>query len=399
MFNDCDPKKNSLGYSPLNYLYPLYAHHHNFARGGTSLSEWLANYDSWVVAPWSRSSSGSASLKTDVVWIQGESDVANSEASYTDYHENLTTFVNKLKATVNINTLIVVLTTTTRTSLLKLPHSPKLLRSCQSRISEADFGFKINIVDTSGIRMCDDGVHYTNKGCYDVSVRLRAVLLPSPTPSPSPASLNVEEWKATMDKSAVELSKQLDENMSFGGSEKNYKMINYTYGEILPSTVEKVFRSSTPQNSPPKSLTVADLGSGCGGVLLACKMLGCLEENLTGIEVMSSYLNQSKIALPSSTLLCSDFTTDLSWVNCDLIFACSTLYDPELMSKISQIVRSNCRENTTVVTLDKGLEGCECLGQFEGEGSWGPCVVWINKYSKASPTLDGVSTNTQSIIE
>ena len=209
MFNDCDPKKNSLGYSPLNYLYPLYAHHHNFARGGTYLSEWLANYDSWVVAPWSRSSSGSASLKTDVVWIQGESDVANSEASYTDYHENLTTFVNKLKATVNINTLTIVLTTTTRTSLLKLPHSPKLLRSCQSRISEADFGFKINIVDTFGIRMCDDGVHYTSSGSYDVSVRLRAVLLPSPTPtpSPSPASLNVEEWKATMDKSAVELSK------------------------------------------------------------------------------------------------------------------------------------------------------------------------------------------------
>lgn len=127
-------------------------------------------------------------------------------------------------------------------------------------------------------------------------------------------------------------------------------------------------------------------------------MLGCLEENLIGIEVMSSYLSQSKIILPSSTLLCSDFTSNLTWITSDMIFACSTLYDPELMSKISEIVREKCKQNVIVVTLDKGLEGCECIGQFEGEGSWGSCVVWINRNRLSTQNgLEGVSTNTQSI--
>lgn len=111
------------------------------------------------------------------------------------------------------------------------------------------------------MRICEDGVHYTSEGCYDVSVRIRECLLGNPNPVGGWKQLNVEEWKVKMDEAAQELSKQLNENMSFGGSEKNYKMVNYTYGEILPETVEQVFRGDTNLGG----LKVADLGSGCGG--------------------------------------------------------------------------------------------------------------------------------------
>ena len=105
MLSSCDPKKASAGYSPLNYLHHMYSSSYNFARGGTSLREWTDNFDEWLPTRFD----GAA----DVVWIQGESDLADAETVET-YALRLRQFIRRLSKVYRIERLFVVCTTSTR---------------------------------------------------------------------------------------------------------------------------------------------------------------------------------------------------------------------------------------------------------------------------------------------
>ena len=194
-----------------------------------------------------------------------------------------------------------------------------------------------------------------------------------------------------MERAKVALEAEMEKEMSFGsllGGEKKRKMVNYTYGEIQPMTLYHALSSLPPFES------VADLGSGCGGVLLTASMMGC--SKLVGVEAMQSYLRQSQLLLPGADLAAGDFCEDLRWIEAEVIVVCSTLYDKELMKEIGNIIDTRAADGVHVITLDKPLpsQTCVTVGLMEGEGSWGRCVVWL---STKGGGKGGISTNTESL--
>ena len=377
MLASCDHKIISSGYSPLNYLpFSYYSAKHNFARGGTSLRDWCKNFDEWLPLKFEEGA--------DVVWIQGESDLSGLEDLNT-YALRLVDFFGRLSKAYKIERFFVVETTVTR-EVLRL--NAPMLREQQASAVEAlkAEGIDAHLISTVGIAMCGDGVHYSARGCYEVSLRLNRALVNQP----EPAAFDVSSWSSRMQKAKEKLEAEMEEEMNFGsllGGEKKWKMVNYTYGEIQPLTLFYAFSSLTPFES------VADLGSGCGGVLLTAAMMGC--ETLIGVEAMQSYLRQSQLLLPAADLAAGDFCQDLRWITASVIVVCSTLYDKDLMNEIGSIIDEKAKDGTHVITLDKPLPSrtCVTVGMMEGEGSWGKCVVWL---STKGGGKDGVSTNTES---
>ena len=162
-----DPKKASAGYSPLNYLHYMYTAHHNFARGGTSLDLWPLNFEEWLP---SRFDGGA----TDVVWIQGESDLDDATGLET-YAVRLGDFFGRLAEVYRIERLFVVSTTVTREGLRS--NAPALRAQQASAVESIRAeGVDARLISTEGVAMCGDGVHYSDRGCYEVAVRLERAL-------------------------------------------------------------------------------------------------------------------------------------------------------------------------------------------------------------------------------
>lgn len=117
-------------------------------------------------------------------------------------------------------------------------------------------GIDARLISTEGVAMCGDGVHYSDRGCYEVSLRLERAILNRQ----EPATFDVASWSDRMERAkaqvsrllprstrrhrvrrrltfvlAAQLEAEMEKEMSFGsllGGEKKRKMVNYTYGEV-----------------------------------------------------------------------------------------------------------------------------------------------------------------------
>jgi hypothetical protein len=115
---------------------------------------------------------------------------------------------------------------------------------------------------------------------------------------------------------------------------------------------------------------------------------------VVGVDVMRNYVIQASYSLEQASgisntkksvaLRTGDFTgeeeVDL-WKDCNVVFACSTMYDERLMGDIGRLFAEKCELGAWLITLDKSVEreGVERVGEMEGEGSWGRTRVCLHR--------------------
>jgi hypothetical protein len=201
------------------------------------------------------------------------------------------------------------------------------------------------------------------------------------------------------------------------------------YGEICPDTVLRIlqriphlFDNHQDQNGKQhKLLTVADLGSGNGKVLLTAA-LGLSIGRAIGIEIAPSlhaqavtnyeehwkYWDADCSAISTSTTdssttasttftgsttdwewKCADFTADTEWVELvDLIFIHATVFEPALMDQLN-VLCQGCRSGTYFCMVSQPLNTTGCSdgtpGSFETidevhlDMNWGQATVYLQR--------------------
>jgi len=179
----------------------------------------------------------------------------------------------------------------------------------------------------------------------------------------------------------------------FSGNSERPKMVNFVYGEILPSSMAVVLEAMAPKPGE----TFVDLGSGAGKTVLLAALLYPELNRCVGLEMMRGYLRDAQAA--SAVLVatgqgnismegeagegdklteCSsaaasvangiasapvewwegDFlspTGMLAWASASLIVACSTCFDATTMAGIADSCARNSPAGARVLTLDKPL--------------------------------------------
>jgi hypothetical protein len=199
------------------------------------------------------------------------------------------------------------------------------------------------------------------------------------------------------------------------------------YGEICPDTVLRILQriphifggnhEEQEQNGKqPKVLTVADLGSGNGKVLLTAA-LGLSVGRAIGIEIAPSlhaqamenyeeywkYWDADCTTIDTSTTddstntdsttfwewKCADFTVDTEWVELvDLIFIHATVFEPALMEQLN-VLCQGCRSGTYFCMVSQPLntDGCsnggagsiETIDEVHLDMNWGQATVYLQR--------------------
>jgi hypothetical protein len=202
------------------------------------------------------------------------------------------------------------------------------------------------------------------------------------------------------------------------------------YGEICLNTVLRIlqriphpFGNHQDQDlngKPQKALTVADLGSGNGKVLLTAA-LGLSVGRAIGIEIAPSLHAQAVInyeehwkywdadcsAISTSTTdsttgsttcngsttdwewKCSDFTEDTEWVELvDLIFIHATVFEKALMDQLN-VLCQGCRSGTYFCMVSQPLNTTSCSDGAAGsietidevhlDMNWGQATVYLQR--------------------
>jgi hypothetical protein len=205
------------------------------------------------------------------------------------------------------------------------------------------------------------------------------------------------------------------------------------YGEICPDTVLRILQriphlfgnheDQDQRGKEQKVLTVADLGSGNGKVLLTAA-LGLFVGRAIGIEIAPSlhdqavknyeehwkYWDAGCSTIDTSTTdtsttgsttdstnglttawewKCADFTVDTEWVELvDLIFIHATVFEPALMEQLN-VLCQGCRSGTyfcmvsqplnTTGCSDGGAGSIETIDEVHLDMNWGQATVYIQR--------------------
>lgn len=202
------------------------------------------------------------------------------------------------------------------------------------------------------------------------------------------------------------------------------------YGEICPETVLRILQriphlfgnhqDQDQNDKQQKVLTVADLGSGNGKVLLTAA-LGLSVGRAIGIEIAPTlhaqavtnyeehwkYWDAGCSTIPTSTTgstntdsptdsttvwewKCADFTVDTEWVELvDLIFIHATVFEEALMDQLN-VLCQGCRSgtyfcmvsqplNTTTGFSDGGAGSIETIDEVHLDMNWGQATVYLQR--------------------
>ncbi len=204
------------------------------------------------------------------------------------------------------------------------------------------------------------------------------------------------------------------------------------YGEICPESVLRILQriphllgnqqNKDQHGKQQKILTVADLGSGNGKVLLTAA-LGLSIGRAIGIEIAPSlhaqavtnyeehwkYWDAGCSTIDTSTTddsttntddsttdsttvwewKCADFTVDTEWVELvDLIFIHAAVFEPALMEQLNALCQ-RCRSGTYFCMVSQPLNttgysdggaGCiETIDEVHLDMNWGQATVYIQR--------------------
>jgi hypothetical protein len=197
------------------------------------------------------------------------------------------------------------------------------------------------------------------------------------------------------------------------------------YGEICPDTVLSILQriphlastndsSDSDNNNNNKGITIADLGSGNGKVLLTAA-LGLLSvDRAIGIEIAPSLHAQavsnyqehykywdadcSSCNTGSSTgttsrptiweWKCGDFTVDTEWVGLvDLVFIHATVFEEGLMEQLN-VLCEGCKKGTYFCMVSQplatsadapGTSSIETIDEVHLDMNWGQATVYLQR--------------------
>jgi hypothetical protein len=198
------------------------------------------------------------------------------------------------------------------------------------------------------------------------------------------------------------------------------------YGEICPESVLRILQriphlfgnhqNKDQHGKQQKILTVADLGSGNGKVLLTAA-LGLSIGRAIGIEIAPSlhaqavtnyeehwkYWDAGCSTIDTSTTdstntgsttvwewKCADFTLDTEWVELvDLIFIHATVFEPALMEQLN-VLCQGCRSGTYFCMVSQPLNTARCsdaggagsietIDEVHLDMNWGQATVYLQR--------------------
>lgn len=184
---------------------------------------------------------------------------------------------------------------------------------------------------------------------------------------------------------------------------RSLNQISLTYGEIDYGSFYKILTSIiVVDNSKPSTLTFYDLGSGTGkAVITAAMSQDCFSTSI-GIEILESLHNQGINVVNSfkdtfsqhlyarspPTQDCPETTVSLikasileyDWSDGDVVFANSTCFNDDLMSKIA-VKAEHLKPGSLFITFTKSLESkrFEIVDRTRYKMSWGLATVYIHR--------------------
>jgi SAM-dependent methyltransferase len=167
------------------------------------------------------------------------------------------------------------------------------------------------------------------------------------------------------------------------------------YGEIIPETVFLLIHwMQTHSHLKHRPMTVFDLGSGDGKVILATALCLDASTNLVGLEIVPDLHNQAMVKLQhywtevsqgnarNVEFHCDDFTQHAPRIarDADLIWVHATVFGDTLFAKVQEICES-CRPGTLFVLVSRPLveNTIETLLSARLKMSWGDGMVFVQR--------------------